>query len=380
MSRARPGPPAAPARLPGAAVAAVALLAVLNLLLAAGGGLARLGALPAGAWGPTGPAALAGHGTLMLGGFFGTVIALERAVALQRGLWVPALAGLGGLLAGALGPTLTGALPLAQALWLLSAAGLLGLYAWAWRYRAGSLPLAVEASGAAALLLAHAGLAAGDASLARLGGGAFLVLTIAGERRELMRLRPLPRWAGQAFLVGWAGMGLSLALTLASAGSTEVAHALWWSLLAALATWLLAFDLARFQARAAGWAGHTARCLLAGYAWLAAAAALGLAGHPGAWHALWLGFVWAMVFGHAPIMMPALAGWRPLYTRWALLPVAVMSASLLLRLAGDTLHRPTLAAAAGAGHALAWVLFAALMAHAVRAGARRRDPTTDPGR
>ena len=81
-------------------------------------------------------------------------------MALQRGLWVPALAGAGGLLAGTLGavPGAGGWVwPLTQGLWLLSAAGLLGLYGFAWRHRAGSLPLAVEASGALALLLGHAG-------------------------------------------------------------------------------------------------------------------------------------------------------------------------------------------------------------------------------
>ena len=89
-------PPAlAPAPLPRWALAAVVLLALLNLLAALGGGLVRLGTLPAGAVGPTGPQAVATHGALLMAGFFGTLIALERAVALHRGLWVPALAGLG---------------------------------------------------------------------------------------------------------------------------------------------------------------------------------------------------------------------------------------------------------------------------------------------
>ena len=54
---------------------------------------------------------------------------------------------------------------------------------------------------------------------------------------------------------------------------------------------------------------------MVGYVWLALAAVLGLLGQTVAWHTLWLGFVMAMVFGHAPIMLPALAGWRPEPTR-----------------------------------------------------------------
>ncbi|WP_203561355.1 hypothetical protein [Ideonella livida] len=353
-------------------MAALGGLALLNLLLAAGGGLARLGGLPPAAWGPTGPSALGAHGAVMVGGFFGTVIALERVAALHRGAWVPALAGLGGLLAGLAGATLPAAWPLAHGLWGLSATGLLGLYAWAARHRGPSLPLAVEASAAAALLAGHLANAAGQAPAARLGYAAFLVLTIAAERRELMRLRPLSVWAGRAFVLGWLGTLASVALAW---HAPEEAARLWWALMVGLAVWLLCFDVARLQWRAPAWAGHTARCLGVGYLWLGLAAVLGLAGVAGAWHVLWLGFVWAMVFGHAPLMLPTLAGWRPRHTAWALLPLAVMGLSLGLRLAAEAWAGPDLRAAAGLGHALAWLLFGGVMAMAVRAGDRHCRPT-----
>ena len=54
-------------------------LGVLSLLGALGGGLVRLG------WPlPTTPGLVAFHGPLMVAGFLGTVIGLERAVALGR--------------------------------------------------------------------------------------------------------------------------------------------------------------------------------------------------------------------------------------------------------------------------------------------------------
>ena len=56
--------------------AALLLVAAFSLATGILGGLARAG------WGVPLPAAAAHHGVLMIGGFLGTVISLERAVAL----------------------------------------------------------------------------------------------------------------------------------------------------------------------------------------------------------------------------------------------------------------------------------------------------------
>lgn len=336
---------AAPA-LPRWQLGLCALLALGNLIAALLGALQRVGSLGGSS------AALPLHGALMMAGFFGSLIALERAAALHRGLWVPLLAALGGGLA------LAGQPALAAWAWVLSAAGLLSLYLWAGWQRTWSLPLAIEALGALALLAAALCWRSAATEAARWGWSLFLVLTIAGERRELMRLVPLPRWAALAFLAGIAACaGIALLLTL---NRPLAAARLGWSLLGLLALWLLRFDIARRQWRAPGWAGHTAICLLVGYGWMLAAAGSGLAGLPLAWHLLWLGFVFAMVFGHAPIMLPALAGLQPRASRLALLPLALMSASLLLRAA--TACWPALWPWAGAGHVAALALFGLTMA------------------
>ena len=356
----RPARPADPPPLPRWAVGTVAAMAILNLLGAVGGGLVRLGALPAQGLGPTGVHAIGAHGAVMMAGFFGALIALERVVALRRGLWVPALAALGGWLAWG-----AGLWTAAGTLWVASAAGLVWLYVWAGSNRALSLPLVVETTGALALLVANAAFALGQVDAARLGWSAFLVLTIAGERRELTRLVRLPAWASKAFLLVWAG---SVAAVLLALWQPAVAVLIWWITMALLAAWLLRWDVATRQWRAKGWAGHTALCLVVGYVWLAVAAALGLADQAIAWHALWLGFVMAMVFGHAPIMLPALAGWRPEPTRWALLPLAVLGVSLALRVGASVTGWADGLAVAGIGHALAFVLFGAVMVRAVRRG------------
>ena len=357
---ARPPRAAGPPTLPRWAIGLVAAMAILNLLGAVGGGRVRLGTLPALGLGPTGAHAIGAHGAVMMAGFFGALIALERVVALRRGLWVPVLAALGGWLAWG-----AGLWTAAGGLWVAAATGLVWLYVWAGTNRAMSLPLAVEASGALALVVANAAFAMGQMDAARIGWSAFLVLTIAGERRELTRLVKLPRWASNAFLVVWAVSVVAVMLALLQ---PDLASTLWWAAMALLAAWLLRWDVATRQWRAKGWAGHTALCLLVGYVWLAVACLLGLLGQTVAWHALWLGFVMAMVFGHAPIMLPALAGWRPEPTRWALLPLGVLGASLALRVLASASGWPAGLAAAGAGHALAFVLFGGVMVRAVRRG------------
>ncbi len=350
-----------------------AALAAANLLAGLAGGLARLGwPLPAGA--------LADHGAVMVGGVFGTLIALERAVALQRatGLVAPLAAGLGGLLVWAAGRP-----DLAAFCWGAAALALFGLYLRAGATRAWSLHLGVEAAAALAWGLGTLAWARGDAPAATLGAMAFLVGTIAGERRELMqfvRLSGAARWS----FVALAGTGAAAVLVAMAGGPAALAAALWWSACAGLALWLLRHDVAPRLRRREGWVGHTGHCLSIGYGWLLAGAALGAFGllRPGgaatvAPHAVLLGFVFAMVFGHAPIMLPALARLRPAYTRWARVPLWLLSASLLLRIAGAEAGAAGTLAVAGAAHALAILWFAGLMACAVRRG-RGTHPVKAP--
>ena len=353
----------------------VLVLAIATLLAALGGGLVRLGVLPPAQRGPTAGAAVAWHGALMCAGFFGALISLERVVALQRGLAVPAMAGLGGLLLGwaAAWPAVAApAVAAAGLLWALSAAGLVGLYAWAGWRRAWSLPLAVQMMGALALLAGNLLWAAGRPEEARLGWAGFLLLTIAGERRELTRLVPLPRWGRQLFLLLAASPLMVLGLAV---GGVAVAGPAWWLACAGLALWLARFDPGLRLLGAVGWAGHTAVCLVSALVWLAVAAMLGLAAAlgqaqlgPVAWHVFWVGFVFSMVFGHAPLMLPVLAGLRPRPTRLGRVALALLGASVAVRIAGAIGAAPGLTALAGAGHVLALAGFAAVMAFAVRQG------------
>ena len=77
---------------------------------------------------------------------------------------------------------------------------------------------------------------------------------------------------------------------------------------------------------------------------------------------LLLGFVFAMVFGHAPIVLPALLrGAIAAPSGITLAPVLAMSAGVALRGLGDALASAPLRAGAGVLQALAILAFAAVM-------------------
>ena len=76
-------------------------------------------------------------------------------------------------------------------------------------------------------------------------------------------------------------------------------------------------------------------CLLAGYFWLAvggALVALEIA-YDAALHAIFVGFVFSMVFGHAPVILPAVLRVRFPYSPLLYAPLALLHASLAVRVA-----------------------------------------------
>ena len=171
----------------------------------------------------------------------------------------------------------------------------------------------------------------------------FLVLTIAGERLELSRvLRPSRRVIGLfAGAVGVFLAGVLLSVWVYDAGVRLAGLGL-----VLLAAWLLRFDLARRNVRLSGLTRFIAVCLFGGYVWLAAGGALWLiyGGAPAGpvydaiLHAIFLGFVFAMIFGHAPLIFPSVLGRPMAYLPAFYGPLVVLHASLILRIASDLLN------------------------------------------
>lgn len=328
-------------------------------------GLGRLG------WTATAnPDLVAAHGPLMVVGFLATVIGVERAVALGGPWgWVgPALcaAGAGMVAVG---------IPVGA---VVAASGRIGLLVTflALARREPTLHTGLMCAGATCCVIGTMGWASGvSVSMAVPWWEAFLVMTIAGERLELGRLQRLSAPARGALVALVALAALLLPATHLGDGAFRALGAAW----IAIAAWLGRFDIARRTIRTAGLPRFAGAALLAGYAWLAVGGSAMLAwGHQTAGvrydaelHAVFVGFTLSMVLGHAPIIFPAVLRVQVPFRPIAWLPLALLHASLLLRVAGDVLGNGAARSAGGVAGVGALLLFLATTAWGF---ARRGEP------
>lgn len=315
------------------------------------------------------------HGMLMVFGFVGTVIVLERAVAL-RTWWAftsPALFGLGGILMFTTAP-----LPLAKATLVAGTAVLCLIYLGIWR-RQPMPAVALQVLGAI-LALAATVLWQGGVPVAHLVPlmTGFLVLTIVGERGELSRIVVLSDRALDLALASAVALAVTAVVTLLwPAGG----YPLFGASVLAIVAWLLRFDVATRLVRARGLPRYIAACLLAGYFWLALAGATWLmagpvtsgAGYDATVHACFLGFTLSMIMAHAPVILPAVLR-KPLPYRPVLyLPVALLHVSLVLRIiVGDGRGLLDLVTWGGALNVVALLVFVVLAAASVVLGTPAR--------
>lgn len=272
----------------------------------------------------------------MVSGFLGVLIPLERAVAIrQRWMFlVPALAGLGWI-----------------ALLLLPFAGalLLTLASLGTLIILGVMMRREPALHTAMMFLGGLAWVAGN-SLWLFGlpifkivylWMTFLILTIGGERLELSRvLRPAPRqlriFCAVAAML-WVGALLCLYDLSWGARLSGLS-------MLALSFWFLRHDIAtRNIYHTNPLTRYIAFCLFAGFLWL------GLGGlvltyfgalyagpyYDAALHAVFVGFVISMIFGHAPIIFPAILGSPIRYHRAFYIQPVLLHLSLGTRLLGD---------------------------------------------
>jgi hypothetical protein len=169
---------------------------------------------------------------------------------------------------------------------------------------------------------------------------AFLVLTIAGERLELNRLLRPPPMVRAAFVVAISFIctGVAIGLRWPDAGLRMTGAGF-----VMLSVWLAIFDIARRTLRQPGVTRFISACLYSGYVWLGVGGFLALATgattpgprYDAMLHAVFLGFVVSMVFGHALIVFPAILG-RPMPFRHAFyLHLVLLHGSVIVRLIGD---------------------------------------------
>lgn len=365
-------PPSRRARMLGVLLPALVLA---SLVAGIAGGLVRAGVGMPWAGSRWLGAAAVDHAFLMICAFMGSMIAIERAVAVKRP-WAFA----GPLASAAAGALALGGFALPAA-WLAVAAAtaFVGVNA--------SIVLRQKADHTLMLSIAAVAWAVG-CLLHALGGSpeavvpwwlAFLVLTVAAERLEMTRVMRRRRGAAPTLhatvgmlVLGAAGSGLSPSLGGVVYGLS----------LAGLAAWLLTFDIAWRTVRAPGLSRYMALCLLMGYFWLLVAGAawvatsLGLPWRDAALHGVALGFVFSMVLAHAPVILPAIARVKVLFAWPFYVPLALLHGSLAVRLLGAPLDAGALLNGA-AGNAIAIAAFAATLGGSAMAWRlQHRSPPT----
>lgn len=344
-------------------VAGLMLAGVVILLGALWSGLVHLGLpLPSG-----GTSLHQGHGPMMILGFLGTVIALERAVALGS-TWAylgPAAAGAGGLCV-LLG--VPDGIP--QLLIIVGGVVLVAVFVVVDRIQR-SLHNFVLAAGAVCWVAAGCLWLSGWQVFGFIPWMAgFLVLTITGERLELSRLGGASATARRLFIASAVVFAAGLAWsTVDEPTGVRVAGVG----MLALAAWLGRYDIARRTVRTTGLTRYMAVALLTGYGWLAVSGILWIVFgtmsptslRPSAYdamlHTLFLGFVISMIFAHAAIIVPSVIG-RPLqYHPVSYLPLALLHVSLLIRvIGGDALGNTAVWRWGGIFNEVAFLLFMVL--------------------
>ena len=345
--------------------APIMALAILALLAGMWAGLLRLGwLLPVIQ--PTLPLF---HGPLMVSGFLGTLIALERAVAL-----------------GSISPSsITGRLPVLSpilsglgALWLVFglsvATGQLSLTLGSAVFVGASVLVIRRHNALHTWVMALGGVGWFVGNFLWLGGTpvprlilwwmAFPVLTILGERLELARLLRLSNLERMTF-AGFCGalcVGLLVSLVSFDLGIRIAGIGM-----VALSAWLFRFDLAARTIRAHGTTRFIAACMLSGYSWLGLAGilattlggTLGGAAYDAFLHTIFLGFVFSMIFGHAPIIIPAVLGKPITFHNRFYAHLGLLHLSLIARVAGDLIPSAALRQWGGLFNAIALVAFLA---------------------
>lgn len=297
-------------------------LVLLGLLGGISGGWIRLGS-------PIIPIPESGinHGLLMVGGFLGTLISIERAMVMKKKAWlfIPFLSGISGvffligqvqvgmiaLLAGSLGLSVIMQVQVIRHPYFHSILLYLGAVSWF----------------VGNFLAWHFGLIAAGSTW-WIG---FLLFTIVGERLELSQFLPVPSWSKKALgaLLGLFFIGLILPFHGTGNEAMGMAVLL-------ISVWLLIFDMAKVAAKKKAQFRYIGIGLRVGYLWLGAQGLILLLmeSHPLFYdlvlHTFFLGFTFSMIWAHAPIIFPTIFGIREtpyhqiLWWPWILFQVTLL--------------------------------------------------------
>jgi hypothetical protein len=315
------------------------------------------------------------HGPLMIVGFLGTVIGLERAVALNKS-WAygaPVFAVL-----SAIAQLFASPPPWSQTFSVISSAILLAIFCFLWWHQHESY-LGIIGLGALLWLVGNLLWLADYPAFSSAGWWAgFLILTITGERLELSRLRRLSNTSRLLLFLAIPVFIAGLSSMSVSAAGSRVAGAG----LIAIALWLLRWDIAWRTIRIPGLPRFMAVSLLSGYVWLLAAGVLWIiyatdfiAGphYDAMLHAIFLGFVFVMIFAHAPVILPSVMDVSMPFQNSFYAHLVLLHLSLFLRVGGDLAESAPARMWGGLLNGVAILFFLANNICAVRIGHKAKE-------
>lgn len=283
-----------------------------------------------------------GHGMLMVIGFVGALVSLERSVSIKR-WWAhaaPVAMALGSLL------TLVAPLPVlaGRAVMVAGCLAMCANYVVLWRRNREPL-VAVQIGG---------GISALCATIVWLGGVAipsfiallisFLALTVIAERLDLSRIGQLAWTPRRRRLHEDALVLLAVLAVLAGAATVTwpaVALPCYGLVLIALSVQSASGDVARRGITVPGPNRFMSGMILAGYGWLVVTGLMllrpALSGlrYDATLHAVFLGFIMSMVAAHASTILPGLLGIQMRFVPGFWGVGLVLHLSLVVRIAAD---------------------------------------------
>jgi hypothetical protein len=279
------------------------------------------------------------HGAMMVGSFLGTLICLERIVALKK-KWlyvIPIISGFSLIF------FLLGNQQLAMVMLTIGSLGLVYIYI--------DLISRFKEYYFYIMMLGAIGWAVGNIIMiiepfypqAAPWWIVFILLTVFGERLELSKFLPKSKMKTYSMILAISIFLIGILLPYHTVGKFVSGAGL-----ILMALWLFSYDIARKSVKAHGMHRFTGSLLLAGYFWMLVCGIImmvefeSIFNYDAMLHAFFLGFTFSMIFAHAPIIFPGVAGLniRPFHSSLFVWAIALQITIALRIFAGLTMTLP----------------------------------------
>ncbi len=303
------------------------LLAFANLLIGMMSGLARMG------WQMSLPETYAHHGALMVGGFLGSLIALEKVIPLKKP-WLY----IGPLLSATSMVVFVAGYVQAAFIMLVLASVIFVVVLGRYLYRHQNLYHLLACAGALCRLVGNVALLYKRFyPIAFPWWMGFLLFTIVSERLELSQFLPVTHSQRYQLMLFMGIFLISLVIPFHTYGTYAAGISV-----ILVSAWLLQHDVLKITLRKEGLVRFTAVALMCGYLWLMAGGFFLMIardlpmGYDVVVHVFFIGFVFSMIFAHGPIILPGVLGLtiKP-YHPFLYLPLFALLVSLLIRVSAD---------------------------------------------